>query len=461
MPYSVTVKGIRIRTLNAIMLILSLIIFAGVLYSTFLLHREYTSFIHQTEDYITWERAAHQIHAGSDHLTEQSRLYAQTGKKKYADNFFYELYSTRSREKASEFLAHHDLHPEKNENLQRALLLSNALTTQEIYAIRLVAEANHENLQDFPPAIRSVRLSAQDRLLSPEEKIKRAQNMLYSTEYQQSKNGILSILNKLIDQNLLLARAQQKKQSHALGEVINEQRLMLGALCIMTILTFTMIILLIVKPLQSYLKCIRDDKMLDVSGAYEFKHLAATYNKIFSIKERHDKILQHKAEHDPLTGLLNRSAFDSLRHLLACDSSPVTLLLIDVDKFKAINDTFGHEVGDKTLQRVAELLRHSFRSDDMCIRIGGDEFAVVMQDDTNMLEQRIKSKIEFINHKLKNPDNSLPVLSISVGIAISHAGFPESLYNNADMALYHVKRAGRCGCLFYHELNFKDQSLNQ
>lgn len=452
MPYTANIKGIRIRTLNLVMLALSLVLFVAVLYTTVLIWREYNAYVKLTDDYVIWERAAHQIHTGSDHLTEQARLYTQTLQKKYSDNYFYELNTARSREKASEFLARHNLHPEKNENLQRALLLSNALTTTEIYAMRLIAEAEHKDLNDYPPRIRSVRLTIQDRLLSPEDKIQRARKMLFDNEYQSMKNGILGLLNELIDQNLTKIRADQQEQTHKLGDVLAEQRFLLVALCILNLLTFTMIIILIVKPLQVYLRCIRDDKMLEIIGAYEFKHLALTYNDIFALKERHDRMLRHKAEHDPLTGLLNRSAFDSLRHLLSCDSEQVALLLIDVDKFKDINDNYGHEIGDRALKRVAELLKHNFRSDDLCIRIGGDEFAVVMKGNSFFNEQRVISKIAFINEQLQNPDDDLPPLSLSVGVAVSSAGFPDSLYQNADKALYKVKEEGRCGCQFYHQI---------
>lgn len=449
MPQTANVKGIRIRTLNLVMLVLSLVFFGAVLYTTAIIWREYNNFVQITDNYISWERAAHQVHVGSDRLTEQSRLYTQTGQKKYADNFFRELYDERSREKASEFLSKLNLHSENNVNLQEAMQISNALTTIEIYAIRLVAEAEKQDLDAFPKSVRDVRLTASDRALSPPQKMDRARQMLFSPDYQQSKNGIFDLLDELIKKNLSLIGVEQRDQTQRLGKVLSEQRLLLAGLCILNIMTFAMIIILIVRPLQIYLRCIRDDRLLEIVGAYEFKHLALTYNDIFEIKERHDRMLQHKAEHDPLTGLLNRSAFDSMRHLMVCDADPVALLLVDVDKFKEINDGYGHEMGDRALKRVASLLQHSFRADDLCIRIGGDEFAVVLRGDPHGLEERVKDKINYINRELQNPRDDLPKLSISVGVAVSESGFPDSLYTNADSALYAVKEAGRKGCKFY------------
>ena len=451
MPDTVNIKGIRIRTLNLIMLCLSLILFGIILYTTFLLRKEYSQFVSLVDRYITWERAAHQIHMGSDNLTEQSRLFTLAGKKKFVDNYFYELHSAKTSERAIDFLEQENLHPENNANLQNALNLSKALTTHEIYAMRLIAEANRDDLSTYPAEVRDIRLSARDRTLSPEEKRERGRQLLFSDEYLSTKSGIMGMLNELISENLASAEAQQRIHTRKLGDLLSEQRAMLVALCVLNILTFAMVIILVVKPLQSFLRCIRDDQMLKILGAFEFRQLGQTYNKMFLLKEKHDQMLKHKAEHDPLTGLLNRSAFESLSHLMACEQEAMALILIDVDKFKEINDNYGHETGDEALKKVASLLKHNFRSNDMSIRLGGDEFAVVLQGELPNYRKLISEKIEDINHTLQNPVQDFPRLSISVGVAYSADGFSDDLYAHADIALYKVKEAGRCGCRFYED----------
>ncbi len=446
------IKGIRIRTVNLVMLAISLVLFLIVLYITVQISREYKATVHAMNNYINWSNATHAIQTGTDYLTEQARLYAQTLNKENADNYFHELYSNRSREKALEFLADHNLHsedPNHDCGLKRALELSNALAFREIYVIRLLAEATGEKLENFPANVRHTRLSAADRTLPPEEKIARARDMLFNPDYQHAKKDIHNTLNQFVSEHMEATRMHQQEQAHELGRVLAEQRVVLIALCLLNILTFSMIIVLIVKPLQVYLNCIKNDRMFELVGAYEFKHLALTYNDIFTIKEHHDKMLKHKAEHDPLTGLLNRSAFDSFRNLLAHDDKPVGLLLVDVDKFKEVNDTYGHAVGDKTLCRVGWLLQHNFRADDLCIRLGGDEFAVILRGKAPGVEKIVSEKVESINQALENPPAGLPAASISVGVAFSNAGFSENLYNNADSALYRVKEAGRRGCQFY------------
>lgn len=447
-----TIRGIRIRTVNGIMLALSLILFLIVLYTTVQIARAYRDTTTAMENYMRWEKSARSIQMASDYLTDQARLYARTLDKQYADKYFNELLKKRSREEAMAFLVKCNLHSDHEDHdcdLKKALEMSNLLSSKEIYAIRLIVDATRQDLEEFPALVRETRLTGKDRTLDPEAKIERARNMVLNAEYQDSKAAILNTLSGFMDENIENMRAEQQVQSWKLGKVLDEERIVLIALCLLNILTFLMIAILIVKPLQVYLRCIKNDKMLDVVGAYEFKHLALTYNDIFAIKQHHDKLMKHKAEHDPLTGLLNRGAFDTYREMLSKHDAAIGLLLADVDKFKEVNDTYGHAVGDKTLRRVAWLLQDNFRSNDLCIRMGGDEFAVILRASSPNMERIVCGKIRKINAELQRPENGVPATSLSVGVAFSNAGFSQDLYNNADRALYEVKEAGRCGCRIY------------
>lgn len=443
------VKGIRIRSLNIVMFVLSLILFVAVFWTTFRIARDYSETVRATENYIAWEKAAHQIHVASDYLTEQVRLYTQTLNIEHAINYLEELYSKQSREKALEFISNRNIKPEFRANLEKAIEYSNILTHKEIYAIRLIAEGIGHDMAAMPQIVQTTSLSASDKELPPEEKFKRARSLMFNADYANSKEKIVGALSQFLSQTLTETREEQLAQTRQLGIMISEQRIALIILCLLNAIIFLMIIILIVRPLQIYAKCIKDDKMFELVGAYEFKNLALTYNDIFAVKEHHDRMLRHKAEHDPLTGLLNRAAFDSLTKLLEHDKQPIGLILIDVDKFKSINDTYGHVMGDKTLCRVAWLIQHAFRADDFCIRLGGDEFAVLVKGNAPGLEEIIMAKITSMNEALQQPDDGMPPTSLSVGVAFSNAGFDSTLYANADKALYKVKEAGRCGCAFY------------
>ena len=217
-------------------------------------------------------------------------------------------------------------------------------------------------------------------------------------------------------------------------------------------MTFLVITMLIVKPLSVYMQCIRDKMRLETTGAYEFKYFAMTYNDIYELNEANKAMLMHKATHDPLTGIMNRGAFDSIKDFLKQSSKPMALLLVDIDHFKSVNDTYGHEMGDRVLQKVGQLLKHSFRSEDYAARIGGDEFVVLLNDFKEEHRSVISLKLGKMLEQLQETSDGLPRVTLSVGVAFSKQGYSDTIFNQADKALYAVKEAGRNGVKFYDEL---------
>ena len=169
--------------------------------------------------------------------------------------------------------------------------------------------------------------------------------------------------------------------------------------------------------------------------------------KVFvMITSRSEHMLSDQAIRDGLTGLYNRAGYEEI--FSNADLSHTTLLLADVDRFKSINDTYGHEVGDLVMKKVAGTLRNNFRSDDYICRIGGDEFAVIMSNQTSLLGSLIQTKITEINSILADGYDGLPSTSISVGAAFGGEG-SDSLFERADKALYRRKQEGRGGCSFF------------
>ena len=162
------------------------------------------------------------------------------------------------------------------------------------------------------------------------------------------------------------------------------------------------------------------------------------------------KLIRHEAEHDALTDLLNRGSFEKVFEIYENGDQPYALILIDVDTFKSVNDTYGHATGDKILQKVSKLLKNAFRSIDYICRIGGDEFAIVMVEMTSDLQYTICDKINAVNTELAKAEADLPAVSLSVGVAFSDRENPgESIFKDADKALYKVKENGKNGCGFY------------
>jgi diguanylate cyclase (GGDEF)-like protein len=148
---------------------------------------------------------------------------------------------------------------------------------------------------------------------------------------------------------------------------------------------------------------------------------------------------------DPLTGLLNRRAFDErLTTLLGLDAGELTLMLLDIDHFKSVNDQHGHPAGDQLLQRVAGVLIAQCRGSEPPVRLGGDEFAVLVESPMPKavaLAERIRQAVALTGD---DPDGPVPTLSIGLAQAQASDTVAE-LMARADRALYAVKHAGRDG----------------
>jgi len=155
--------------------------------------------------------------------------------------------------------------------------------------------------------------------------------------------------------------------------------------------------------------------------------------------------LEYAASHDGLTGLLNRVAFHAELMLSAREARPGCLLFIDLDHFKPINDTYGHGAGDDVLRQVARVIQSEVRREDVCARVGGDEFAVLLYGcgagDAAVVGAKICRAIA----------NMVPMglpaavrLGASIGLAVIETDMaPDAVLKRADAACYDAKRSGR------------------
>jgi len=190
----------------------------------------------------------------------------------------------------------------------------------------------------------------------------------------------------------------------------------------------------------------------DMRAAQVLADVAAAY--LFNAKARHNAMADaqtahHRSLHDPLTGLPNRTLFtERLEHAVARtgrSAEILAVLFVDLDRFKSINDRYGHHVGDQLLIDVATRISHVVRPGDTVARLAGDEFVVLCEDlgepgQAEFVAERIVAKLgepmHFNGHQLE--------VTASVGLAFSGPGveLPQSLLQDADFAMYQVKRAG-------------------
>jgi diguanylate cyclase (GGDEF)-like protein len=168
-----------------------------------------------------------------------------------------------------------------------------------------------------------------------------------------------------------------------------------------------------------------------------------------------ERRLEFRAFHDPLTSLPNRALFmDRLEQALARTqrqtSSKVAVLFVDLDDFKEVNDSFGHEAGDRVLVAVAHRLRGCLRPTDTAARMGGDEFVVLLEEEVEDAQGAVRLA-ERIFKELRAPvalEGLERVVSVSIGIALGGAHEvrrPGDLLRKADLALYRAKSRGKDG----------------
>lgn len=152
----------------------------------------------------------------------------------------------------------------------------------------------------------------------------------------------------------------------------------------------------------------------------------------------------HRARTDALTGLANRYRLDETLTHLTKNASTFGLLLIDIDRFKDVNDTYGHEVGDDVLRSIGELLEHASGPDALVGRFGGEEFLVILPKATPAILSSVAEHIRICVATHPFPTRGGNV-SITVSIGACHAvnQFPEDALTLADVALYTAKKSGR------------------
>jgi diguanylate cyclase (GGDEF)-like protein/PAS domain S-box-containing protein len=183
---------------------------------------------------------------------------------------------------------------------------------------------------------------------------------------------------------------------------------------------------------------------------------------LFNITERKalEEQLQRQALHDTLTGLPNRALFsDRLQHAVARTQrrgGKVAVLFMDLDNFKVINDSLGHNAGDELLVGVTGRLRASLRPEDTAARLGGDEFAILLVDLNNVDEATLVA--ERIGDKLRAPfelAHRETFVTASIGVAISGTTgtprWPEELLRHADLAMYRAKHSGKARYAIFEE----------
>lgn len=253
-------------------------------------------------------------------------------------------------------------------------------------------------------------------------------------QIDQQAEPLLEDLNKAVNQYQL--EGEEKLQYIKRLETI---------VWILTIFTLLLEVIFIFQPMVRYITS------LNVSNDQALENLETTVELRTLHLENANNKLKHLASHDPLTGLRNRLELEkyiekAIEHYTQ-NGAPYAIMMFDIDWFKSVNDTYGHEVGDQVLVEFSSIIESSIREEDKAFRAGGEEFVVLLNritfDDSVQLTQKIRKLIEESVFKVQNKEFSK---TISCGLyhsSIFDVNSVKDVLQLIDKALYESKNNGR------------------
>lgn len=442
-------RAIPLRVIIVVMVEIGVIISLVLLYYMYQTSKSYSEMRESTENYVDCQSIASDLLAGSDALTIYARGFVVTGDPQQVELYYSDTQAQNAIDEAMAEIRAYSMDERVLSQLNNATQLRDRLTVAEEYAMRLKVAAIEGDISEYPAKLQAIQLLPSDARLSPAEQEEKARSLLFDMDYESSKNEISLRINRSMDVLMSGMLTRQVESSDQLQRVLRSQQLLTAALMLsllaLAVITFTMVI----APLQRQISSMRNAQRLSEEGTSEILFLARTYNQLYDQNRIAAEKLNYEATHDGLTGLYNRAAYASALERLTADGARLALILLDVDLFKHVNDQYGHDVGDAVLKSVANTLQSSFRREDIVCRIGGDEFAVIMSHTDSGCKDLIREKLRGVVEKLASPEDELPLVTLSVGVAFTDQLMPDAdLFKSADLALYEVKKGGRNGCGF-------------
>ena len=280
-----TLRGLRIQTLSlwmvAVTIIVSVLIGEGIVR----VMRDYQKLADMTEEYIYIQEEAENLLLGSDYLTDQVRLYAVTKDSVYVEEYFTEVEETKRRDTALEALEKH-MGGKDDEILdasRRALELSNELMEMEMHAMKLAALSADDDISMFPPEVKDYPLTEEELSFADEEKSDVAVGLVFSGEYRDMKKLIEENISVVTERVITICEEGQAKSENEMRNALICQSIYTVLIVALVIFSYIMIAVLILRPIRLYVNCIKNNNFLQITGAYEFKYLAATYNNVYEM----------------------------------------------------------------------------------------------------------------------------------------------------------------------------------
>jgi diguanylate cyclase (GGDEF)-like protein len=443
-------SGIQLRTANIFFAIIAFLAAMALFISNIAVSNGYRRMKEASDRYILAQLAASDMVSGSDYLTDRVRCFVVTGELQYLNDFFEEVEVTKRRDHAvrdMEVLLEGQ-YSSALASLNNALDLSNELVDTEYMAMRLMLEAGDYDLSYVPEQIAQISLSETNLTLSKAELKQKAQDLVFDSNYMHHKDRIRENVS-ICTQTLIRSASSELDQASSRLSLLVSVLMAVTGIFLLIVLAFVIFLSRqIRRPLTKMVALMEEQETIPPQGVEELRFVAHTYNAVLEENRQTQNKLSYDATHDALTGLFNRGAYEML--IESIDAEHIALLIIDINLFKQVNDTYGHAAGDKVLRRVAEVLKQSFRSVDIICRYGGDEFVVVMTRVNSSMKQLVYNKMKRANEILSEKVDDTPAVTLSTGVAFSDRENPQGdLFADADSALYQAKKDKSGTCVFF------------
>lgn len=227
---------------NIIMVIISCILYCLLIYGMVMMFRQFSTMVSSMNDYISCVDDAADASDASAFLTDQVHHYVVEREPGHLEAYFIEANETKRRESALENLEEF-ADKETVSSMQKALDYSYELMKTEIYAMRMIAESNGEDISTFPQEVQDVRLSEEDQKLSSEEKAEKAVLLVFNEEYHQARENIENGIDEFLDTVIGTTRQKQQRSITNMGYIMVGQSVLFGVLIVQSIITITLIII--------------------------------------------------------------------------------------------------------------------------------------------------------------------------------------------------------------------------
>ena len=271
-------EGISLRVLHIAMLVCAVVISLLLVFSTYQSSNVFTTLNKATGNYIIRQEAAHELMEASDYLTEMVQRFTLEGETQYLDNYFEEAFTSKRREAAITSMSESEAETVLIEQLQKAMDESTSLMYREYYAMKLVIEA--KEIRNYPDTLRAIELKDEDVMLSADDKMELAQEMVLGNEYYARKEIIrtnlkasLQTLDKLMNTTRQSTTADLNKELTIIRVVIIIMTLIILFLIYLTARLGTI-------PLINAQKKAEAGEPIPETGAKEFRYMAKSYNKM-------------------------------------------------------------------------------------------------------------------------------------------------------------------------------------